>query len=109
MFTNSLFWLVVLLLVWSFTSLSAYGTYGGSNEKIGLLVGISGVSGLIAGIIRVIFLCINYNWWWLLGIFVAFLIISGVISNNTDSRLKTIIGIIGIVCIPAIWWFGRTF
>lgn len=109
MLSNHLFWLAIALLVWSGFNLNVSMNFQGASNVMKNIIQWVGVLGLIAGLIHTIMLCIHFNWWWLLGIIVGFFVLIGVISALIRGGLATIVGVLGIIGIPIVWWLGGMF
>ncbi len=110
MLSNHLFWLVIILLSWSgFCLNTSINNFNGTKQTMKNIVQWVGVAGMLAGIIRTIMLCLHFNWWWLLGIIVGFIVVIGVLSAIIRGYAAFIISIIGIIGIPVLWWLGGGF
>lgn len=110
MLSNHLFWLVVLLLSWSgFCLNTSVSCFNGTQNALKNIFQWLGMVGMLAGLIRTIMLCLNFNWWWLLGIIIGFFVAIGILSALIRGNAAIIVSSIGIIGIPVLWWFGGMF
>jgi len=109
MLSNHLFWLAVAMLVWSGFNINTAVGFKGSSVITKNVIQWVGVIGIIVGLIRVVSLSIHFNWWWMLGVIIAFFIIIGIISSLIKGVSATIVSILGVLGIPIIWWIGGMF
>lgn len=109
MFYNHLFWLAVLLFFCSAININAYLEYHKTINVLPTIIGLVGLFGFIGWLIRLFSLSVMFNWWWLLGVGAASLIITGIFSYFTQNKISVIFGIINILLIPLLWWYGSRF
>ena len=106
MFHNHLFWLAVVLFFCSAISINAFLEYHKTIRILPSIIGVFGLFGLVGWSVRLFLLSITFNWWWMLGIGGASLLLTGVFSSLTRNKLSVVFGAINIVLIPLIWWSG---
>ena len=98
-----------VLFVCSAININVLKEYKQSIPLLANIIGVVGVFGLISGIISTIYLSITLQWWLCFAVFGASLIIIGIFSFLTRSKISLIIGSINILFIPFIWWYGSNF
>lgn len=99
----------VILLSWSNFNLTFAKNFKGSNVMGKNIIEWVGIGGIFFGIIRTITLCIHFNWWWLLGIALAYFIVSGLLSVIFRGFSSVVLSLSGVIGIPIIWWLGGLF
>lgn len=109
MIFNHLFWIITALLCWSALNIKVYIDYEGSNKLLGVAIGTIGWLGAIAGLVSLVLLSLQFNWWWFFYIGPVSLLFIGLISFVYKSKENLIFGIIGIFMIPFLWWWGSKF
>ncbi len=112
--SNNFFWLNVILIIWSTSCYNASLRFNGTNLFGKSALSYIGSIGIGLGLIRCITLSIHFEWWW----FIPILITSGLIGSTLfalilfvikKDTLFTILGFLGIVGIPIVWWLGGMF
>lgn len=106
MLYNHLFWLAVALFFLSTINLHVYLDYRKTIRVLPILILITGILGMIGGLIRLIALSVAFNWWWFLGISVTSLLLIGILAYFSRIKGRLIVATINIALIPIIWWYG---
>ena len=109
MFYNHVFWITLVLIFCSALNINTYLEYYGDNKILKRSIGVMGSFGIIAGSVTFILLSIEYNSWWIIGGIGASLLLIGVFSDLFRSKIKNVLGIVNLLFIPLIWWFGSKF
>lgn len=109
MFYNHLFWMAIALFLCAAININAYLEYHKTIRILPSIIGLAGLFGLVGWTIRLFSLAMTFNWWWMVGIGGASLIITGIFSYLTRNKISVMIGTINIVLIPLLWWYGSKF
>ena len=109
MFYNHVFWITLVLIFCSALNINTYLEYYGDNKILKRSIGVMGSFGIIAGSVTFILLSIEYNSWWLVGGIGVSLLLIGVFSDLFRCKQKNCLGIINLLLIPFIWWYGSKF
>ena len=106
MLYNHLFWLAVALFFLSTINLHVYLDYRKTIRILPILILITGVLGMLGGLLRLITLSWLYNWWWLIGIAGTSLLLIGIMSHFSRIKGRIAVATINVGVIPLIWWYG---
>ncbi len=109
MLYNHLFWMAIALFLCAAININAYLEYHKTIRILPSIIGLAGLFGLVGWTIRLFSLAMTFNWWWMVGIGGASLIITGIFSYLTRNKISVMIGTINIVLIPFVWWYGSKF
>lgn len=109
MFTNIYFWLAIIFLIWSVICNSAGNNFNGTKAYVGNHMTFIGLIGTILGLIRLVFLGIHFSWYYGVVAFVLSVTIGSYILKISSHYVKTAIGLVGIIGIPLVWYFGGLF
>lgn len=109
MFYNHLFWITIAILFCSALNINVYLEFAGTNKNLKKSVGLMGSIGLVAGSIRLIMLSLAYNWWWFVAGMGTFLLGVGIFSYLFRSKIKDVLGVLNLLIIPFLWWYGSQF
>lgn len=109
MLHNHIFWITQALLFSSALNINSYLEYSGTNKILKKSIGAIGALGLIAGSIRFLMLSFQHNWWWFFGGIGTFLLGVGVFSYLFRSKIKDVLGVLNLLIIPFLWWYGSRF
>ena len=109
MFTNIYFWLAIILLIWSVISTSAGNDFNGTKAFVGKHMTFIGLAGTILALVRFVFLGIHFSWYYGVVALVLSVMIGSFIMKITTHYVKTAIGMVGIIGIPLVWYFGGLF
>ena len=106
MFQNHLFWMAVILFFLSAININVYLDYKKTSKVLPILIVCVGVFGMVAGLLRLIVLSLLFNWWWFVVVAGISLMTIGVLSHILRSKASFAIGVINILAIPLVWWYG---
>lgn len=109
MFYNHIFWSTLILLFCSALNINVYLEFTGPNNTLKKLIGLVGSIGLIAGSLRFIMLSLTFNWWWFIAGMGTFLLGVGVFSYLFRSKIRDVLGVLNLLFIPYLWWFGSQY
>src|SRR5690554_5467155 len=104
MLYNHLFWLAVALFFLSTINLHVYLDYRKTIRVLPILILITGILGLLGGLIRLVALSVAFNWWWFLGISATSLLLIGILAYFSRIKGRLIVATINIALIPIVWW-----
>ena len=98
-----------MLLFFSALNINVYLEFQGASKILKKLIGLMGSIGLVAGSIRFIMLSLTFNWWWFIAGMGTFLLGVGVFSYLFRSKIKDVLGVLNLLFIPYLWWYGSQF
>ncbi|MGV8963022.1 MAG: hypothetical protein ACOH2V_06545 [Candidatus Saccharimonadaceae bacterium] len=101
-----LFWMAIILFFLSMININVYLEYKKPFRVLPIVIGVIGAFGMIVGLLRLIVLSLQFNWWWFVGIAGISLLIVGVFSYLFRNKISYIIASINILAIPFVWWYG---